>query len=342
MAECIIARGGGRSDGGTSGPPVIPGMHTILVTVTDSANQPIEDLSVHCKDGSAWYNYHTNEKGQVLFATNSGAANITAWNFSLNGNYKYLDQEIATKNLDTPIGSTTTLNLSLARIAEEQSFTSMQSNIYKPRTAGLFSGKCKVRVSNHANLFLGGAGGGGDWSRTDSDSMYGGGGGGGGGITIANSIQLNKLETYNFFIGGGGAGGYIAYGPRYVNATSGGSTTAFGHTATGGGGGRQQRGGGGAAGTGTYSGGAALFSAGNGNGQNSQWSNWGGGGGSCAWSSNFYGGSPGGGNCIAGDHGHSGINGGGGGAGGHSTGRDSSLNANGGYGSGGKISFTLY
>ena len=302
MAECIIARGGGKSDGGSSGPPVIPGMHTILATVTDSAGAPIQDLSVHCKDGSAWYNYHTNEKGQVLFATNSGAANITAWNFSLNGNYKYLDQETVTKNLDVPIGSTTTLNLSLTRVTGEQSFTAMQSNIYQPRTAGLFSGNCRVRVSTRANVFLGGGGGGGGWGVTDDDdsTMYGG---------------------------------------------AGGSTSAFGLSCTGGGGGKGGSGmigTAGIAGTGDYSGGSAVASARNGNGQNSQWSNWGGGGATCAWQSNFYGGNPGGGDSIMSNHGQPGINGGGGGAPGHARHGGYRFNGNGGAGSVGKISFTLY
>ena len=349
MAECIIARGGGSSSGGgTVGPPVIPGMHTILTTVTDSAGIPIEDLSVHCKDGSAWYNYHTNEKGQVLFATNSGAANIIAWNFSLNGNYKYLDQETVTKDLDAPIGSTTTLNLSLIRVSGEQSFTAMQSNIYQPRTAGLFSGNCRVRVSTHANVFLGGGGGGGGWGVTDDDdsTMYGGAGGGGGGITIRNGVAISTSSNYQFFIGAGGSAGWCIPGSRqYVDGGTGGSTSAFGLSCTGGGGGK---GGGGmigtagVAGTGDYSGGSAVASARNGNGQNSQWSNWGGGGGTCAWQSNFYGGRPGGGNSIMSNHGQAGINGGGGGAPGHAKHGGYRFNGNGGAGSVGKISFTLY
>ena len=57
MAECIIARGGGRSDGGgTSGPPIISDKHTILVTVKSSNGTIIPNSSVHCKDGSLWYN----------------------------------------------------------------------------------------------------------------------------------------------------------------------------------------------------------------------------------------------------------------------------------------------
>ena len=117
MAECIIARGGSSGGGNNGGlPPVVADRCSILVTVKDSAGTVINDLSVHCKDGSMWYNYHTNEKGQVLFMTNSGSANITAWNFSINGNYKWIDQNIATINIDAPASSSNKVNINLPYI----------------------------------------------------------------------------------------------------------------------------------------------------------------------------------------------------------------------------------
>ena len=343
MAECIFASGGGRSDGGgTIGPPVIPGMHTVLVTVTDSAGGPVEDLSVHCKDGSAWYNYHTNDKGQVLFATNSGSANITAWNLSLNGNYKYLDQESVSKNIDAPIGSTTMLNISLTPITTEQSFTFMQSNIYAPRSSGLYSGNCRVRAYNRANIFLGGAGGGGGWTR--DEEAYGGGGGGGGGIIVRTGFELNQSQNYLFYIGSGGRGGWRAAG-HDAESTSGGTTSGFGLAATGGEGGESYSSGKNAmGGTGDYSGGNSWGADKvNKYAEDSQWSNWGGGGASMRTYLNdstdvIPGGKPGGGDCIYNSTGQSGVNGGGGGAGG----RSSRYEQNGGAGSGGKISFTFY
>ena len=339
MAECIIARGGGRSDGGSSGPPIIADKHTILVTVTDSNNQVINDLSVHCKDGDNWYNYHTNDKGQVLFVTNSGAANITAFNYSLNGNWQIIDQGTTTVDIEAPVGLSTIKNINLPFIAS-QNYTSMSGTI---GTAALFTGNCRVLVASHANLFLGGAGGGGSASyyAKDSSDIYGS-GGGGGGITIANNIEMNRNSMYKLFVGTGGAG------TGYTGGT-GGTTSGFGYTAIGGRGGSNRTGG--AEGTGTYGGGngAGWSNAGSA----SKYSNWGGGGGS-GYAGYHNGYSPGGGNGgewteqIGGDYyqratnGFPGRNGGGGGGGALSSTSAGGKGYSGGKGGDGKISITFY
>lgn len=235
MAECIIARGGGyEGDNGGGLPPVIAGYCQILTTVVDSDNNPIQDLSVHCKDGNAWYNYHTNEKGQVLFVTNSGSANVTAWNFSINGNYKYIDQTHVVQNIDAPVTTSKYLNIQLGRIT---SFNAMSdsTNIYSNNFD-----RCKFRVANTIDqLRLGSAGGGGGCGYGYRNRINFSGGGGGGGSIIQYNIAINKNEVYRFYIGQGGEGAWIRNN-RQANTgqvfapSSGGSTSGFGYSVTGG------------------------------------------------------------------------------------------------------------
>ena len=341
MAEAIISRRGGNIDSGIKPPPIIADRASVIVYVTDSNNAPIQNLSVHCKDGSYWYNYHTNEKGQCLFMGNSGHMNITAHNYSIQQNIRYIDQGKVDFNLDAPVGTSNVVNLSLKSLPTS-SFTAMTTNVQD--TSNLFSGSCYVRCADHANIFLGGAGGGGSltdpgWSVTST-------GGGGGGITIANNILMNKNSAYLFYIGSGGANGRVntASGNRgqHFPGDAGGSTSAFGYSATGGGGGRF----GwmiGDSGTGTYrggNGGGKLISGAIVNAENSEYSNWGGGGGAYSATAGTPGGGKGG---DRGGFGSSGVNGGGGGGGGGwwSTGSDRNIYF-GGSGGPGKITFTFY
>lgn len=346
MAECIIARGGGRSDGGSSGPPIIVDKHTILVTLVDSNNIPVPNMSVDCKDGSTWYNYHTNDKGQILFVTNSGAANITAHNYSRNLAFQYIDQsQPEVKNIDAPIGLGTEIRIQYSSI-QSQNFTSMSGTLGATGSS-CYSGNWMVRCADYVNLFIGGAGGGGGWSSWHDD--YAGTGGGGGGITIRNRVELNKNITYKFYVGAGGSPSTPDYPlPDIFYGTSGGSSSAFGFSASGGGGGatvdfdRVNNAYGnyfGSAGVGDYSGGnGGAFGT---DGENSKWSNWGGGGGGCTMlGGNVNGGNPYGGDSNSLESGKSGTSGGGGGAGGY--GYSSTSEKGGGRGGGGKLSFTFY
>ena len=326
MAECIIARGGGRSDGGSSGPPIIADKHTILVTVRDSEGQILQNHAIDCKDGKTWYNYTTNENGQVLFVTNSGAANITAWNFSIVGNYKWIDQESVTQNIDAPVGLSTQLNMNLNR-STSFSTQSLGSNIYRYWTGNYMS-----RYANKIDLFLGGAGGGG--------GGFGGGGGGGGGVTLINNLSINTNEKYLFYVG---VGGHATSG---YTGGSGGTTSAFGYTATGGGGsdGPNNRS---TAGTGNYSGGTGSNGHYDSIGEDSQFSNWGGGGSGPANPSdpvvpggNPYGGY--GGRYYSYSNGGNGTNGGGGGSGGAYNKRAGQPPTYGGTGGPGKITINFH
>lgn len=256
MAECIIARGGGKIEEGSELPPVISGFCSILAEIVDPEGNPIENLSVHCKDGSTWYNYHTNDKGQVLFITNSGSANITAWNFSIQDQYKWLDLNYTVKNVDAPVTTSKKVELALPKLNNTFHY-GYTSNIYED----CYSGGYKVRVANTANIFLYGAGGGGG---ADSGlyNIHSGGGGGGAGNT-ANNISLTKNHLYSFFIGSGGNHGYgirteVAW--QFSPAEAGGTSSVLGYTAIGGMGGRtgssnSAQAYGGAGGTGTYNGG---------------------------------------------------------------------------------------
>lgn len=321
MAECIIARGGGGSSG-TDLPPIVPGYSSILVTVRDSEGNLLPELSVHCKDGDNWYNYHTNNKGQVLFMTNSGSANITAWNFSINGNYKWIDQSPVTQNIDAPASSSNLVNMNLTY---KPNFTVyyMNSSIY----GDCFTGNYKVRASNYVNISVGGAGG----SGAGGNNRYPGGGGGGGGLSISNSIKLNNKLNYVFYVGAGGAQSSSVVG------SSGGSSSAFGIVANGGGYGSPGSGGRGGTGLSSIGGNGGDSERSGNNGSNG----YGGGGGGGYYSHNYgFGGVPNGGS--GGDYrqdGFAGQCGGGGGGGGREI--NSSI-SRGGAGGAGVLSFTFY
>lgn len=332
MAECIIARGGGSSFG-IQPPPIISDRASVLVSVVDSNNTPIQNLSVHCNDGGYWYNYHTNEKGQCLFIGNSGHMNITAHNYSIQDGIKYLDQSETLCNVDTPVGTSNIVNMKL-------NFLSTSSFSYIGAitdSSKLYSGDCMVRCADHVNIFLGGAGGGSTVTSNGDTKIYSS-GGGGGGITIVNGIEINKSKKYQFYIGNGGQRSGII-GNYFSNGSSGGTTSAFGYSATGGGGG-VVNGAGGVGGTGNYNGGNGGGKSYTGsliNGQNSEWSNWGGGG--AGYLTNP--GKPYGGACGNDSNavGKAGVNGGGAGGAGKVPSDRMQHGNNGGQG---KITFTFY
>lgn len=350
MSEAIIVRGGKGVSGGqvdlsginaniadlwervndiyaNSGVPVYQDRCSILVTVKDSAGVPINDLSVHCLDGSIWYNYHTNANGQCLFMSNSGSANITAWNFSINGDYKWLDQNYTVQNIDAPVGVRKDINMQLPKINGMVNYTGI-GNIY---TSLYNTSRFRVTTSI-SNLFLGAGGGGGEGTNIGMTS-----GGGGGGATVIQSVNvLPNISFNNYYIGEGGKGGdggsdeVDGSGSSGIGGT-GGTTSAFGYSAYGGTGGSGWGDIGGRGGSGTYFGGNGATRRYVG--ENSECSNWGGGGAS----GNKAGGSPyGASKPTRNNFGRDGTNGGGGsGVNVHYTARS------GGFGGGGKISFVI-
>lgn len=273
MAECIIARGGGSSN--RQDIPIYSDRCSVVVTVKDLDNTPITDLSVHCNDGGTWYNYHTNENGQCLFTTNSGTAVVTAQNFSINGNYKWIDMTPTTSNIDAPVGTAKNFTMTMSWYNNFHA-TVMTSNIYNKQC---YENNYKFRHYTHANAFIGGGGG-----HSGGNERYPGGGGGAGGVYIANNISINLNQNYKFYCAKGG-NWYTrnSTGSLTWQGESGGSSTAFGFTATGGAGGTNA-GVGGEGGTGTNTG--ARGGNNNKAGVNSSFSNFGGGGAGTLYSYN--------------------------------------------------------
>lgn len=191
MGEALISRsGGGGSDEDSI--VVIPGYHSLLVTLKTQDGTVMTNSVISCKDGSAYYNYTTNEKGQCLFMCNSGSANILVSN-KLNG-ITYADIVPTWMNIDCPIGSKTIKN-----------FVHNKQTTYEQLSSGMFYLSAKRNV----NLILvgGGGGGAGAWCRTrrDYERQFAGGGGGAG---YLNSYQITlEAGGYNFIAGSGGTGG---------------------------------------------------------------------------------------------------------------------------------------
>lgn len=322
MAECIIA-GRGRSSEEDKA-PIIQNRHTILLTVKTSKGDIIPDCLVKCRDGSTWYNYSTNSKGQVLFVTNSGTANIIAYNYSQTQEYQYLDQGQQFLNIDAPIGLSTTTEISLNNNIGSAYFNQMGGTF----GGGLFwmahNGNYRIIAHNKVDVtVVGGGGSGQQGSYVSSSAYYIGGGGGGGGGSATGTLNVTPSDSFKIYVGSGGKFNNSAMQNNgtwlnHVAGVSGGTTSALGFVATGGGGGHTSTngqeiggtGGIGAANPNAYN--TRVYFGGNGgigglhgsNGENSNGSIGGGGGGGGGYGTisessspnRFYGGTPYGGN----------------------------------------------
>lgn len=250
-----------------------PGICSILLTVKDSLNYPAVNMMVNCKDGPSWYNYITNEKGQVLFSTNSGSANISIINKLANGAI-VLDQKEMSIDIAAPTSTVIRNTVTLTGYAdsEEINFTTPGSDYHVPYFIN--GGQYTFLVSSKIDLFLGGGGGGGGAS---GRSTTGGTGGGAGGAILRTNVPVNKGEVYTGYLGSGGAAGRQNY-DFTVNepAGSGGTTSFMSYSAAGGAGGTY----GGAAGGGDYATGGQS--------QSSALPNFGGGGGRCRVIESYY------------------------------------------------------
>ena len=195
MAESILTRGFPTIPEDILDPiPVTSTTHGIKVTLKDYEGNPMVEYPISCKDGSSYYNYTTNEKGQTIFSINSGAANILVNNY--NGSYQYLDINAKWTNIDAPVGMTTRANIEIERC---------NTSFYEFTSNKLF-GFYKERNCNITLVGGGGGGGGGSFKDDDSEDYYNGGGGGGAGYMNNYNSQLLNGQ-YNFIIGVGGSGG---------------------------------------------------------------------------------------------------------------------------------------
>ena len=171
---------------------IVPGYHSILVTIKSGDNKVVPNFPVFCKDGSVNYNYTTNSKGQVLFMVNSGAANIYANNVI--NSVTYIDFIGNSKNIDAPAGSSTKVELILKNGQNYYEYTS--------------SKKFGIGMARNVNLTLiGGGGGGGSGCGKSGVYLAYGGGGGAGYMNNYNSIIMGPMTVYNFQCGAGGKGG---------------------------------------------------------------------------------------------------------------------------------------
>lgn len=326
MAECIIAGRGSLQNQ----IPISPGYCTIVATVIDTEGNPVPDTVVKCKDGAAWYNYHTNSSGKVLFTCDSGSANITAYNYSVQSNIRYLDQTNSERyDIDAPKSTVINMNCYLKKETVIRfNHSTRYNNVEQMGSSSsnyLFDGYYKILTNSNVYVEVGGAGGAGDTGVNVSGTWYSGGGGGGGEYKTSN-LQLSKNEMIKITVGDGyihsGAGETSSFG-TYLAANGG--RSAVGNI-------------GGVSGDGAgYFGNGATGVSRDLNrlidGYNSNISNWGGGGGAATRNNSIRtnGGTPGGADGCYGRS-YNGVLGGGGGGG-------SSIS---GYGSDGMVRITFY
>lgn len=228
MGEALISRAGGEPEASI---PVVVGSCSILLTVKDSIGQPAVNILANCRDGSSWYNYTTNEKGQCLFMCNSGAANINIINKYSNGAI-ILDQKRKNINIDAPVSTVIRSNITLDGYndGEEINFTTPGVSDVLPYFDNMAS--YTFMVTNRVDLFIGGGGGGGS---APGRSSSGPNGGGAGSVNIQNNIKVNKGQLYTGTLGAGGAGGNSTYDDMSnVSGKTGGTTTFLGYSANGG------------------------------------------------------------------------------------------------------------
>lgn len=231
MGEALISRAGGSAAEADPILPIVPGVCTLLVTVKDSLNRPAVGIQVNCKDGAGWYNYTTNEKGQTMFSTNSGSANITVYNRYQNGIW-ILDQQSKSIDIDAPVSTSNKIDIKLNgyNIGYELNFTTPGGSA--PTPPYFPAGNYAFMVSKHIGVFVGGGGGGGTGTYTSTRGMAGGGAGG----ANDGNITINIGQVYYGSIGAGGAGGYTTedYNPPAALGRSGGTSTFAGISAGGG------------------------------------------------------------------------------------------------------------
>jgi hypothetical protein len=200
--------------------------HALLVKTIDSSGNILPNIPVHCNDGGNWYNYNTNENGYTLFHCNSGAANITVWNYSILDSYNIADQLPNTYNIDLPIGIKSFINISTIKAANAFINNNISIRI-------LDTNSMKVEI-------VGGGGHGGNGAGYNNGNTSSSSGvGGGGGAYNTTTFYPDRLKTYNITIG---YGGYFEQtendGSYYVNYyNTGGTTSAFDISAVGGRGG---------------------------------------------------------------------------------------------------------
>ena len=224
MGEALISRAGG---GGESEQiiPVTPGYHTTIVTLKDYENKAMPNYIINCRDGSSWYNYTTNDKGQAMFVCNSGSANFTVSNTVMG--LSYIDFGTAYLNIDAPVGATSRHNIILNQI-------SGRINITSSRWFGLLIAKNNISIS----VCGGGGGGSSGWSSGGDGGDADFWGANGGNANCVNTV-FNFISNYNYYaqVGTGGYGGPSKWTGNYGRGGAGGASSFNKYLANGGSGG---------------------------------------------------------------------------------------------------------
>lgn len=208
MGEAIISRSGGGSQ--ETPIPITPGYHTIRVTLMDWNEKVVQNYKIACNDGTAFYEYTTNDKGQCLFVCNSGAANIHIRNV-IDG-VTIADIADSWSNVDAPVGLTADLKLNLIKGPDYVDYTGSKT--------------FNTLIVSEADLdIIGGGGGGaaGDYENAEDTYIYGGGGGAGGGWNRYNNIPINR-SPLSFIAGSGGSGGKWRNGSKHSSDNANGGT----------------------------------------------------------------------------------------------------------------------
>ncbi len=209
MGEAIISRAGGGSSNSDVIVPITPGYHTILLTLKTADGIPVANTVVSCKDGSSYYNYTTNEKGQCMYVCNSGSANLLC-KTTLDG-VAYDDIIDTWMNIDAPVGLSSKVNF----VHNHPEYVEFLAN------------KNFVFSSNrNCNIYIIGGGGGGAGtacSGATKDSWeYHAAGGGGGYYNLYQDQKIQARETYEFVVGKGGSAGLSA--KNHTNGGAGGTS----------------------------------------------------------------------------------------------------------------------
>ena len=202
MGEALLVKFGGAAE---NVPVVEPDSTSLLVTVFSYGGKTVPaNTPVNCNDSGQWYNYETNDKGQVLFKVKSSTCSIQVSNIrKMAGSYRniqYIDQGTGRSSVSGLVhGQERNLNITLPYVSINNKSINNNINI-------------QVLSTNYIDCLLIGGGSGGN--RVSA--------GGGAACNIGRRVSIDRNTVYQILIG------TSSYG------RSGGTTSAFGLSAVGG------------------------------------------------------------------------------------------------------------
>ena len=203
MGEALLVKYGGAAEKTTI---IQPDSCALIVTVLDPLGRPVPaNTPVNCNDSGQWYNYETNENGQVLFRIRTGTCGMTAFSWRNRGNdranVKYIDvRDTAATISGCTVNTQMNYNLKFRGITES------------PISWGAdFKNNIQFLWWNTTDCLIIGAGGAG----TAMSAGYGA------ACNISHNITVDRNTIYSISVGMGSRG-------------TGGTTSALGLSAVGG------------------------------------------------------------------------------------------------------------